>query len=45
VGTRPGETPTVSIDVKGFDRTGPNVVHCTYTDPVGVFVDLFGIRV
>jgi len=45
VGTPPGKPPVVSIDVKGFDPDGPNAVHCTYTDPNHVFVDLRGIRV
>jgi hypothetical protein len=28
----------------GFDPHGPDVVSCSYTDPVGVFVEFLGIR-
>jgi hypothetical protein len=33
-----------TLDVPGFNRNGQDVVHCTYTDPDGLFVDFFGLR-
>lgn len=41
----PGTTDRVTtLDTPGFDRNDQNVVHCTYTDPDGLFVDLVGLR-
>lgn len=41
----PGETePVTTVDVPGFDSNGANTVHCTYTDPAGLFVNLTGVR-
>jgi hypothetical protein len=30
--------------VKGFEDNSATTVHCTYTDPAGLFVDLVGVR-
>lgn len=39
-----GEGPYVTLDVPGFDVERPGAVHCWYVDPVGLEVDLWGIR-
>jgi hypothetical protein len=36
--------PVTTLDVPGFDETRPDAVHCTYTDPAGLFVDFTGLR-
>lgn len=38
-------TPVVTLDVPGFKTTHPSAVHCSYVDPAGLFVDLWGLRV
>jgi hypothetical protein len=40
----PGGQIVTSVDVPGFDPTRSDAVHCTYTDPAGVFVTLDGYR-
>ena len=41
----PGTTePVTTVDVPGFDSNSARAVHCTYTDPAGLFVDLIGVR-
>ena len=41
----PGESdPVVTLDVPGFENSDATTVHCTYTDPAGLFVDLTGVR-
>ena len=41
----PGEvTPVTTLDVPGFDQNARSTVHCSYTDPGGLAVDLIGIR-
>ena len=41
----PGTTETVTtLDVPGFDTNGQDTVHCTYTDPAGLFVEFTGLR-
>ena len=41
----PGETTRVTtLHVPGFDTNQVDTVHCTYTDPAGVFVNLTGLR-
>ena len=41
----PGETERVTtLQVSGFDHNGLATVHCTYTDPAGLFVDFLGHR-
>ena len=43
--TFPGQTdPVVTVDVPGFNANKATQVHCTYTDPAGLFVDLLGVR-
>ena len=39
-----GEGPFVTGDVPGFDPTADGAVHCWYVDPVGLQVDLRGLR-
>ncbi|WP_134773350.1 hypothetical protein [Ornithinimicrobium flavum] len=39
-----GEGPFVTVDVPGFDPTADGAVHCWYVDPVGLQVDLRGLR-
>jgi len=34
----------VPLDVKGFDHHGPDVVACSYVDPVGLEVAFLGLR-
>jgi hypothetical protein len=38
-----GDTFT-TLDVPGFDPSGPHVVACAYTDPAGLVVEFLGIR-
>lgn len=41
----PGGTgPVTTVDTPGFDRNGLDTVHCTYTDPAGLFVDFVGVQ-
>jgi hypothetical protein len=41
----PGETqPVTTLDVPGFQVNDKSTVHCTYTDPAGLFVDFIGLR-
>ena len=43
--TFPGQSdPVVTVDVPGFAVNNVRLVHCTYTDPDGLFVDLVGVR-
>ena len=43
--TFPGQTdPVVTVNVPGFDANNVTLVHCTYTDPAGLFVDLVGVH-
>jgi hypothetical protein len=39
-----GTEPVTTLDVPGFAGNDHGVVHCTYTDPVGLFVDFVGVR-
>jgi hypothetical protein len=41
--TSEGET-LITLDVPGFDHTSPHAIHCSYTDPLGLHVDLIGLR-
>ena len=42
----PGTTaPVTTYDVPGFTRNAAGTVHCTYTDPAGLYVDFYGLRV
>ena len=41
----PGETdPVTTVDVPGFTSNSASTIHCTYTDPAGVLVELIGVR-
>jgi hypothetical protein len=41
----PGTTDRVTtFDVPGFSGDEADTVHCSYTDPAGLFVDLIGRR-
>jgi hypothetical protein len=41
----PGTTePVTTLLVPGFDKNAKDVVHCTYTDPAGRFIDLLALR-
>ena len=41
----PGTTEAVTtLLVPGFDRNTKDVVHCTYTDPAGRFIDMLALR-
>jgi hypothetical protein len=41
----PGEhDPVITVDVPGFENSNATTVHCTYTDPAGLYVDLIGVR-
>jgi hypothetical protein len=44
VAVLPSGSVVVAIDVPGFDPSRSDAVHCTYTDPAGVFVTFEGIR-
>ena len=39
-----GTGPVTTVDTPGFNRNGLDTVHCTYTDPAGLFVDFVGVR-
>jgi hypothetical protein len=39
-----GEGPYVTVDVPGFDAGAESAVHCWYVDPVGLEVELWGVR-
>ncbi|MDT0213965.1 hypothetical protein Q9R29_08700 [Rothia sp. ARF10] len=39
-----GADPVVTLDVPGFDVTGPNATRCGYVDPAGLVVDFVGLR-
>jgi hypothetical protein len=41
----PGETvPVTTLDVPGFSKNAVATVHCTYTDPTGLAISLYGVR-
>ena len=40
----PGTDPVVTVDVPGFDPAKHDAVHCSYVDPAGLAVDLWGLR-
>ena len=43
--TFPGQSdPVVTVDVPGFADNNAPRVHCRYTDPAGLFVDLVAVR-
>ncbi|MGH3115925.1 MAG: hypothetical protein ACRDQ2_02205 [Gaiellales bacterium] len=43
--TFPDETSSVTtVHVPGFEQNNLATVHCTYTDPAGLFVELIGLR-
>jgi hypothetical protein len=43
--TFPGTTePVTTVDVPGIAGSARETVECTYTDPVGLFIDFVGIR-
>ena len=42
--TAPDGMTFVTRSVPGFDPDGPDVVECSYVDPVGFFIEFLGIR-
>jgi hypothetical protein len=38
-----GGVTFVTIDVPGFDPDRPDAIACSYTDPVGLFVEFIGL--
>ena len=41
----PGATEAVTtLLVAGFETNGQDLVHCTYTDPAGRFIELLALR-
>jgi hypothetical protein len=42
--TTPQGMTFVTLNVPGFNPDGPDVVECSYVDPVGLLVEFLGIR-
>jgi len=40
----PGEDPVLTRAVRGFKKNNVDAVRCSYTDPQGYFIDIWGIR-
>ena len=41
----PGETePVTTLAIPGFARNQRDTVHCSYTDPAGLSIQLRGVR-
>ena len=43
--TFPSGQTVMTFDKPGFARNNLPTVHCTYTDPLNLFIDFMGIRV